>query len=62
MKKLHIPHPLYTAPKGGKPFVPLCGAFAVVEMAESIKDVTCKKCLRRIVAAAKKLDEKRDLK
>ena len=53
-KKLHTPHPLYSTPENGKPFVPLCGAFAVVEMAEKLEDVTCKRCLRRLESMAKR--------
>ena len=62
MNKLHIPHPCYTTPKNGKPFVPLCGAFTVAEMADKIEEVTCKNCLRKLKSTAEKAVKKLDRK
>lgn len=53
--KIHIPNPLYTRPKNGRPFVPLCNAFTAAETADKISEVTCKRCLKRLESLKKKL-------
>ena len=54
MRKLHIPHPLFT-PCDGKPtFVPWCMSFSAVDMAKSGEDVTCKSCIRIRKSTVKK--------